>query len=586
MAFVYRAERDLKPDSHEMNDTSPGSYELGSSFKSQEANIAPFNSLVKRNKNSFIPKTETPGPGTYEKEYMYIEEHKKIKNQKDINIYQAVENNVLPKKLVDLYKQRDKIAFNTRGERFNYTSEKLHLETNPGPGTYDISTSFSSMNNSNIKNKIKFNEYLTTGSIYRKSTIPSKENFGYEDTKEGFEKMIEDPEKDIKFTGEKNDTIGPGQYEIFSNWNTNVIKWKNTDKNNKKKSLSLSKEKNNNTFETNNKKDYRKNNDKTVLLKYYLNKRYNTSRAIKEKKDNSPTDFIFDATPGPGYYTQEIDTNWKVKKNSKGYLQSFDSTCPRFQEIKSSKNNLGPGYYYNFSVPKEKKIPIYKVGKLLGNNDKESEKKSAFNVAMTKQDTSNKVGPGSYDISGNLLKKKISNVNSFGIKERRFNYKIENDNNPGPGYYLGTNDNNNNNIDNNNEKNIPHLINKSLADNNEKKFVVEHFETPPIGSYNPGLVLSLNYKVQSNINTFQDTKKVGFGTQKKRFDYKESSDFLGPGLYYKSVSKDVKQNKAPFNENNQRFNYKNDKMPIPGPGSYELSNFNEWDKKSFNILFV
>ena len=96
----------------------------------------------------------------------------------------------------------------------------------------------------------------------------------------------------------------------------------------------------------------------------------------------------------------------------------------------------------------------------------------------------------------------------------------------------------------------------------------------------------MNYKVQSSVNAFQDNKIVGFGVQGKRFNYNNKSDFLGPGLYYKNLPKDVKQNAAPFNENNKRFNYKKEKMPIPGPGSYELSNFNEWDKKSFNILFV
>ena len=584
MAFVFRAERDMKHDSTEVNDTAPGSYDLGSSFRAQEKNAAPFNSIVKRNKNSFIPINETPGPGTYEREYQNVLEHKKTK-PKEINIYQAVESNILPQQLIDLYKKRERVAFNTKGERFKYYSDKKNMDLLPGPGSYDISTSFSSLNNSDIKKKkkLKFGEVLTTGSIFRKSTIPSWENFGYEDTKEGLEKMIEDPEKDIKYTGEKNDTIGPGQYNINSTWNANVIRWRNPDEI-KYKSRTLSRENNNkNSFETNIKKDYKKNNDKSVLLKYYLNKRYNTVRALKEKKDNSPTDFIFDVTPGPGYYTQEFD-NWKMKTNSKSSLQSFDTTAPRFQESKITKNDLGPGFYHNFSHPKEKIIPQYKVGKLLNNTDKEAIKKSAFNISNTKHDTTNKIGPGSYDVSGNLMKKKISNVNSFGIKEKRFKYKIENEN-PGPGYYLGTNDINDNKNEND-DKNSPHLINKSLADNDEKKFVVEHFEPPPIGAYNPGLVLSMNYKVQSSVNAFQDNKKVGFGVQGKRFNYNNKSDFLGPGLYYKNLPKDVKQNAAPFNENNKRFNYKKEKMPIPGPGSYELSNFNEWDKKSFNILFV
>jgi len=581
MAFVYRSERNMKLDSTEENDSAPGLYELMTSFQKQEPNIAPFNSLVKRNKNSFVPKNETPGPGTYEKEYQYIEPHLKEKlKDKNLNLIQTVEKSVLPKRIIELFKERGKIAFNTRGERFNYTNDLLSTDTFPGPGSYEVSTSFSSMNNSNLnkKNNIKYREAFTTGSIYRKTTIPSKENYGYERTKDGMEKMIEDPEKDIKFSGEKNDTVGPGQYDINTTWSTNVIKWKNQDEKNSK---SLSKEKDKKSFETNNKREYKQNNDKKVLLRYYLNKRYDTARALKEKKEGSPTDFIFNASPGPGYYAQEIDNDWKVKRNSNGVIQSFDSTSPRFQEKPKTKNDLGPGFYYNFSHPKEIIKPKYKIGKLLGSSNKELEKISALNILMSKKDNSNKIGPGSYDISGNLMKKKISNVDSFGIKEKRFNYKITEEN-PGPGFYLGNNDNNNNNNEN---KKIPHLINKSLA--GEKNIKYERYQPPPIGTYNPGLVLSMNYKVQRSINSNQDNQKVGFGSQGKRFEYNEKSDYIGPGIYYRNISQDFKQNAAPFNENNERFNYnKNDKMPVPGPGTYELSNLNEWDKKSFNILFV
>ena len=395
MAFVYRSERNMKLDSTEENDSAPGLYELMTSFQKQEPNIAPFNSLVKRNKNSFVPKNETPGPGTYEKEYQYIEPHLKEKlKDKNLNLIQTVEKSVLPKRIIELFKERGKIAFNTRGERFNYTNDLLSTDTFPGPGSYEVSTSFSSMNNSNLnkKNNIKYREAFTTGSIYRKTTIPSKENYGYERTKDGMEKMIEDPEKDIKFSGEKNDTVGPGQYDINTTWSTNVIKWKNPDEKNSK---SLSKEKDKKSFETNNKREYKQNNDKKVLLRYYLNKRYDTARALKEKKEGSPTDFIFNASPGPGYYAQEIDNDWKVKRNSNGVIQSFDSTSPRFQEKPKTKNDLGPGFYYNFSHPKEIIKPKYKIGKLLRSSNKELEKISALNILMSKKDNSNKIGPGS-----------------------------------------------------------------------------------------------------------------------------------------------------------------------------------------------
>ena len=42
---------------------------------------------------------------------------------------------------------------------------------------------------------------------------------------------------------------------------------------------------------------------------------------------------------------------------------------------------------------------------------------------------------------------------------------------------------------------------------------------------------------------------------------------------------------APFNQNTERFLYKNDNL-VPGPGAYELSSIDDWHKKSHNILFV
>ena len=59
MAFVYRSERNMKLDLMEENDSAPGLYELTTSFQKSEPNVAPFNSLVKRNKNSFVPKNES-----------------------------------------------------------------------------------------------------------------------------------------------------------------------------------------------------------------------------------------------------------------------------------------------------------------------------------------------------------------------------------------------------------------------------------------------------------------------------------------------------------------------------------------------
>ena len=71
------------------------------------------------------------------------------------------------------------------------------------------------------------------------------------------------------------------------------------------------------------------------------------------------------------------------------------------------------------------------------------------------------------------------------------------------------------------------------------------------------------------------------------FINKENNRNIGPGRYYKNKKIDMKQNNVPFNQSNKRFNYEqlyNNKMP--GPGTYDINSFDDWNKKSHNILFV
>ena len=101
-------------------------------------------------------------------------------------------------------------------------------------------------------------------------------------------------------------------------------------------------------------------------------------------------------------------------------------------------------------------------------------------------------------------------------------------------------------------------------------------------------ITSIDYNNKSKINTFVDKTVVGFGSQEKKgtsFISKDNYKLLGPGIYYKNQSKVIKQNSAPFNQKELRFDY-NEKNKNPGPGAYELNSFDEWNKKSHNILFV
>ena len=71
----------------------------------------------------------------------------------------------------------------------------------------------------------------------------------------------------------------------------------------------------------------------------------------------------------------------------------------------------------------------------------------------------------------------------------------------------------------------------------------------------------------------------------RSFIPKENNKLVGPGIYFKNKEKKMKQNLVPFNQNVKRFDY-NEKNRNPGPGAYETNYYEQWNKKSHNILFV
>ena len=98
------------------------------------------------------------------------------------------------------------------------------------------------------------------------------------------------------------------------------------------------------------------------------------------------------------------------------------------------------------------------------------------------------------------------------------------------------------------------------------KLIRDKFYVQPIGLYNPYIVTSINYNNQSKINTFVDKKVVGFVSQAKKgcsFIAKDNNKLVCPGIYYKNPSnKTTKQNNAPFNQNENRFDYIKKKISI------------------------
>ena len=652
MAFVFRSKRDLKLSDVEQNNVYPGEYYKEKQLiKDIEKQSSEFQSKSPRNLH--IKKLNTPGPGSYEKNIIYYDIFSNFKNKKKVyNIYDTIKTNVIPKEVQKFLAKNQAIAFNTRGGRFNYKIDELEKEKNkPGPGSYSPNTSMSlnnkkilsSNNEHTLNNKINNNSnicinsnnnlstannfsnnnnksYQSTNenttrsrlikktksfnSDYRTETIPSKGNLGYDIELNGDKKMIINNKESNFISGNKNDSVGPGQYNIQSNWEKNILSWeKMKDENDEKynmikarKNLSPltqlekdflmnSQRKNYNNISKTKIENY---NAKSKLFNHFLNLRYDKMKKVNDKKEYD--DFLFDGSPGPGYYspynTYFQSENYSAYDKSK---KNFNAKSPRFKTINKANNDLGPGFYFNQNKPKKIEKPKYKLG--LMENPNKGDNLYALKLSLTKENY--KVpGPGSYEVEGSLLHEDLTNNQNFGSNDRRFKKSIEIANDyPGPGTYEKKDSfilDNKNNIK---KKNIYTNYKTDLELIKElEKVPKEVYSTPPVGLYNPNIISSMEYNAKSKINPYIDEKFVGFGIQEKKgmsFISKENNRNVGPGRYYKNKKMDTKQNNAPFNNSNKRFDYEqiyNNKFP--GPGSYDVNSFDDWNKKSHNILFV
>ena len=623
MAFVYRAERNISQTNNEKNGTYPGEYFSQSTFiKDIDKQSSEFQSNSIRDIYGLNKSKQTPGPGSYENNIgtYFKPNYNSNKRAQSKDIYEAVKNNLMSKEIINFIEKNKDIAFNTRAQRFSYVIDDLEKKKKlPGPGSYspngssmNLNTDYSTILNQNNSSKRTFDyskKFPTTHSNYRTETIPSKGNLGYEFDKDGVKKMINYSVVNSNMNGS---LLGPGYYNISYKKKENAINWSKTrdEKNPKYNLLKYRKnfkpltELEQDYLEHQKKMDNKsktsssfiKKNQKNAIFQYIMNIRENKEKKMKNKIESEKILF-FDTTPGPGYYEIEDkffnETQNLIGQNNKN--KCFQSTSPRFGHKTFSNLNpkVGPGYYYEKTKPKKVKKEKPVNGHLI-NADKDYIDNSAFRISMIKEDF-NIPGPGYYEVFKGDFPKPIATNHNFGFNDERFKVNKDQIRMPGPGQYNGYIDKFTRTTINLMPKNS--FKSKKLFTNSKSdlinvaeanKYTKEKFFVPPIGLYNPNIITSIDYKNKSKINTFVDKTVVGFGTQEKKetcLISKENNKMVGPGIYYKSHDKTVKQNNAPFNQNEQRFDY-NEKNRNPGPGSYELNSFEEWNKKSHNILFV
>ena len=487
MAFVFRSSKDIdklpkkeepdeynfikeklelikeKRDSSILNNNS--SFGLNNSSKIK----APFGVLSKKNDLLDNKTLKGPGPGTYDINDSLMKKHFNKNNTSPNNSENDDENT--------------KRLFISQEKRFN----KHQYETDvPGPGKYYIeNTKKFNINKNNLSSQIfLYNQELNNYEPFSSSrilSIPPKGNeFGYELFNDGTLKINEDPNKDIKFSGNKNNSVGPGQYDSCYNQKNNkigIIDWNKSihRSTNKKKEKIKEKEKEKekeNEIKTNtqintsqydshyflsnisteptvnnslsimnfNKKNKTKNyfytnvgfDRRNIEIKFSNNKIYkndNFTRTINRsnlshffKLDEKPIIDINNEkkkykSPGPGAYLSLNNFNF-VPKNEK--YQFFGSSMSRGIMYPTLTNNI--------------KIEKRPLEKLLDIESKNTLNKSkSFNSILDKnKQIKEKKDKKNITKTQNLIKK-IDKVDL--IKEISKNIKKEQEKNLGPGSY-------------------------------------------------------------------------------------------------------------------------------------------------------
>lgn len=366
--------------------------------------------------------------------------------------------------------------------------------------------------------------------------------------------------------------------------------------------------------------------EKDKVLKHIRDKRQKLLD-MKVSKGNVEDELfdkhILNQDPGPGYYFSELATSSFKPIKVPEKFQYFGSNSLRFSDPNLIENpaEVGPGAYFK----DDEKLAKKKLKKILHENNfslnanivKEEIKKErvetleeriGINGIINQHRLSNiepLPGPGNYELySENFNKKGASNIAQFGSLQKRFTENLANPT-PGPGAYLGL-------PKAENVGNLPKfpVRPKKIAikkDENSTsadldifpKEAVEEIKANPalpgVGSYNPDIVLSLGYKVAKNVNKFNNSS-APFNSVEKRFRYKVAAgaaENVGPGQYYKDntekrIVQNLLSNSPPFNTSAER-KYANEDRNVfsdNGPGSYNLSSYFDWNKKSFNVQFI
>ena len=686
MAFVYRSTRTNFSDRNKIS-IGPGEYNEEFSKtqgrllhknnlkystiikNSKNPLIIPFNTTSKRSK-LFEGNNNMPGPGTYTLTSNFIASNSNSKNSMG-HTFSSLEKDlqeILP------MNNNNKKGFLSSETRFNSNSPKEKIS--PGPGAYDIKSNFlNNSSNNNINNKYMKEKYaFNKGKMYKLPGSSEKRTSSIPDGTKGEFKIVKGLLTEFKKEKYDAGQVGPGKYNVFSNWNTPGIMWeKGIKKEDKSKvnedEIKKELEQNSSMFNTENysekmhnlnnynististnfnlaqksknlssiytmgnintSNNISKNNNinisgwnTTTNMHYNSNSLKNVNRPqldgkirnrvfhnfIKNREDfhlktvsklkdsnNLILDLEYPDLPGPGFYDQNLLPKHISFTST---AQNFGSTSPKFKMIKTENQIIGPGSYFkekNKYEPKFKTVLHAKIPekqKLIGND-------SVFVQNLIRNNEEKSPGPGEYNLEGKLIKKEISNINSFGSVVERFNFKKlseeENPNNSNIKEYINQSIIEENKKDKDRIKEMQYLRKVENIKKREKKKRQKYIKKkmPSVGTYSPEIISSMYYQVLSKLNPYRN-QLAPFNIINSRFSQIKNPRTKnvvtpGPADYnvipaFKALNLDKRKYNI-FGQNKQRESRIKNTF-VPGPGLYNLDNPKDWSIKSYNVLFI
>ena len=630
MAFVFKAEREASNDKTKIKtEIGPGEYLPQTEIRRFTVNKEPFLSSIKKESPKI---NDVPGPGAYYHDEVLIQYLKNIQNEK-ISEQNDKVHLIAKGGNIDLHPNTEKIGFNIKSKRFKIPID----DKSPGPGHY-----FHIVKKKDKASKLREEELLSKQKIQIKKlnefqripTIPSKiQEYGFEILDNGSLIQKQNPDMYKTFSGEKGDTVGPGSYEIEkpNNWLKTGTEWSKMKvqrdffkKNMKGKNISTnfsstnySDTGNNNTknsfyspnstannFQENlmvsetssingdvkikKKKPF----DKDIFKCRIINCQKFNGKKIKKKETFETV--IQGNYPGPGYYYDPFKTSSFHIKPTPEYKQFFGSKLERFYKSKGFENNIGPGEYF------EKAMNKTSIGFAPF-----STTAHRFYASFIPEEKSEIPGPGEYtlkpftNLPNGRKTQSTSPKGKFGTNEKRFvditntkwKYCV-----PGPGYY------NPEEIKTHSFKPFTTFSKTKYFNFNKnrnipiKKLVLQNLQmtrenSPPIGLYNPDMIYTIDYKNKKKVFETKNNKvafQSSFDKSKKPKIIEKNTVNIGPGYYYhEKVNKNLKQSPQFYShENEAKKKWFGIDSPNVGPGQYDINNYFDWNKKSFNINFV